>query len=143
MHKLFDTQGRLADAKLAKQKLILTQGGEPTFVPHDTSAPEWNIAALGPDKLFYSRKLARELAAKQFKGSVILQSFGKQYPNEPLPRWQISVYRSRTGEPLWRDLDRLRLDQTDVAPTAEDQPEKFINALAKALKLKETPLPAF
>ena len=143
MHKLFDTQGRLADAKLAKQKLILTQGGEPTFVPHDTSAPEWNIAALGPDKLFHARKLARELAAKQFKGSVILQSFGKQYPNEPLPRWQISVYRSRTGEPLWRDLDRLRLDQTDVAPTAEDQPEKFINALAKALKLKATPLPAF
>ena len=139
----FSTQGRLADAKLAAQKLILTQGGEPTFVPIDTAAPEWNTAALGPEKLRCARQLARSLASTQFKGGVILQSFGKQYPNEPLPRWQVSVYRSRSGEPLWKDLSRIRLDQDEVAATDASLPRKFIEALAKALKLKATPLPAF
>ena len=88
MKENISIQGRLADTKLAAQKLILTQGGEPTFVPQDASAPEWNLAALGPEKLLFARRLARELATTQFKGAVVLQSFGKQYPGESLPRWQ-------------------------------------------------------
>ena len=143
MNKLFNTQGRLADAKLAAQKLILTQGGEPTFVPEDTSAPEWNIAALGPDKLRHARKLARELATNLFEGGVVIQSFGKQYPNEPLPRWQVSIYRSRTGKPLWRDFAHLRLDQTEVAPSDPDMPAKFIARLAQALRVDSNELPAY
>lgn len=143
MNSLFDTQGRLADAKLAAQKLILTQGGEPTFVPHDTTAPEWNIAALGPEKLQYARKLARALATDLFSGGVVLQSFGKQYPNEPLPRWQISVYRSRTGEPLWRDFDRLRLDQAQIEASNPDMPRQFIAKLAEALNISATMEPAY
>lgn len=143
LNPLFDTQGRLADQKLAAQKLILTQGGEPTFVPQENSAPEWNLAALGPEKLHYARKLARELAASLFKGGVVIQSFGKQYPNEPLPRWQVSIYRSRKGEPLWRDLDRLRLDQTKVKASDPAMPAKFIARLAQALDLESHELPAF
>jgi uncharacterized protein (DUF2126 family) len=80
MHPL-TAQGRLADAKLASQGLILTQGGEPTFVPHNTSAPEWNVAALGPEKLLFARRLARQLAMSLYPGAVVVQSFGKQYPN--------------------------------------------------------------
>ncbi|GAB5562844.1 MAG: hypothetical protein SynsKO_44910 [Synoicihabitans sp.] len=143
MNKLFDTQGRLADTKLANQGLILTQGGEPTFVPHDTSAPEWNIAALGPDKLLHARKLARELATSLFDGGVVIQSFGKQYPNEPLPRWQVSIYRSRTGKPLWRNFDHLRLDQTEVTASDPDMPAKFIARLAQALDVDSNELPAY
>ncbi len=137
------SQGRLADAKLAAQQLILTQGGEPTFVPHDTSAPEWNHAALGPEKLLYARRLARELASTQFKGSVILQCFGKQYPGEPLPRWQIGIYRSRSGQPLWEDLTRLRLDQQRVTESSAGMPERFVAELATAFGLANTSLPAF
>ncbi len=143
MTQTISSQGRLADAKLATQQLVLTQGGEPTFVPIDTRAPEWNNAALGPEKLLYARGLARELASTQFKGGVILQSFGKQYPGEPLPRWQISVFRSRSGNPLWNDLGRLRLDQEEVAVSAKDMPKKFIAELAKAFDLPDTTLPAY
>lgn len=138
-----ESQGRLADAKLAAQKLILTQGGEPTFVPHDTSAPEWNIAALGAEKLLYARRLARELASTQLNGGVILQTFGKQYPGEPLPRWQVGVYRSRSGEPLWKDLGRMRLDQKTVDASNPEMPKKFIAELATSLGLSNTTLPAF
>ena len=138
-----ETQGLLADRKLAAAGLILTQGGEPTFVPHDTSAPEWNVAALGPEKLLYARRLARALASGRFKGGVVLQSFGKQYPGEPLPRWQVGVYRSRIGEPIWQDLSRLRLDQENVTASHPDMPVAFIRRLAQALGLPDTALPAY
>ena len=143
MSKDIAAQGQLADTKLAAEKLIVTQGGEPTFVPHDTSAPEWNNAALGPEKLLYARRLARELASTQFKGGVIVQSFGKQYPGEPLPRWQIGIYRSRSGKALWQDLGRMRLDQREVTASSADMPKKFIIELANALHLADTTLPAY
>jgi len=137
------SQGCLADTKLSAQQLVLTQGGEPTFVPHDTSAPEWNNAALGSEKLLYARRLARELASTQFKGGVILQSFGKQYPGEPLPRWQVSIFRSRSGKALWQDLTRLRLDQQQVKAADADMPRRFIAELAIAFDLPDTALPAY
>jgi uncharacterized protein (DUF2126 family) len=136
-------QGAIADAKLAAQKLILTQGGEPTFVPYDTTAPEWNLAALGPEKLKYARKLAHELASTEFKGAVVLQSFGKHYPGEPLPRWQIGIYKSRSAQPLWNDLSRLRLGQDTIAEGDPAMPKQFIAELAASLGLKDTSLPAY
>ena len=143
MKAIIKKQGRLADEKLAKEGLVLTQGGEPTFVPHETSAAEWNVAALGPEKLLYARRLARQLAKSRFKGGVILQSFGKQYPNEPLPRWQVGIYRSRSGKALWNDLSKLRLDQAEVAASDPERPKSFIRQLAKSLGLKDTILPAY
>ena len=136
-------QGELADSKLAEQGLVLTQGGEPTFVPYDSTAPEWNLAALGPEKLLFARRLAYELAAAQFKGAVVLQSFGKQYPGEPLPRWQIGVYRSRTAGPLWNDLNRLRLAQASIVAGDPAMPKQFIAELAASLGLADTSLPAY
>lgn len=136
-------QGRLADEKLAAQNLILTQGGEPTFIPLDPKAPEWNLAALGPEKLLYARRLASELATTQFTGAVVLQSFGKQFPGEPLPRWQIGVYRSRSAGPLWSDLDRLRLGQDNIEPGDPEMPQRFITELAASLGLANTSLPAY
>jgi uncharacterized protein (DUF2126 family) len=141
MHPL-TAQGRLADAKLASQGLILTQGGEPTFVPHNTSAPEWNVAALGPEKLLFARRLARQLAMSLYPGAVVVQSFGKQYPNEPLPRWQLGLYRSRTGTSLWKDLNRLRLDENN-APADAAMARQFLKSLVRALKLQGAPRPVF
>jgi len=143
LNDTIEAQGLLADEKLAAQKLTLTQGGEPTFVPHETKTPEWNIAALGPEKLLFARRIARELASTQFKGGVILQSFGKQYPGEPLPRWQVGIYRSRKGEPLWNDLSRIRLDQKTVPASSPEMPKKFITELASSLRLENTILPAY
>ena len=136
-------QGERADEKLAAAGLILTQGGEPTFVPHDTSAPEWNIAALGPEKLDYARKLARALAEHQFHGGVILQSFGKQYPGESLPRWQIGIYRSRTGDALWTELDRLQPDDAGQPALDKAHAKNFLIALANALGLQNNILPVY
>ncbi|MDP5040455.1 MAG: transglutaminase family protein, partial [Paraglaciecola sp.] len=143
MKENINIQGCLADAKLAAQNLILTQGGEPTFVPYDTTAPEWNLAALGPQKLKFARLMAQELTSTLFKGAVVMQSFGKHYPGEPLPRWQIGIYKSRSQAPLWNDLNRLRLGQEIIAPGDPAMPKQFIADLAAELGLADTSLPAY
>src|SRR5258708_6319657 len=106
-------QGLLADEKLRSLGLVLTQGGEPTFVPHDTSAPEWNTAALGREKLVCARKLSARLLETLLPGAVVLQSSGKLSPGEPIPRWSLGLFRTTTA-PLWRDPARLRFDDAPL-----------------------------
>ena len=135
--------GRRADAVFAAHDLIVTQGGEPTFVPENPALPEWNTAALGAEKLFFARRLARHLVPALLPGAVVFQSFGKQYPGEPLPRWRIGLYRHRHGPAVWNNLARLRLDQADAPPVTHQTAHSFITALADELCLENTVLPAY
>ncbi len=135
--------GQRADAIFAAQGLTVTQGGEPTFVPDNPVLPEWNTAALGAEKLYFARRLARHLVPALLPGAVVFQSFGKQYPGEPLPRWRIGLYRSRSGAPVWNDLSRLRLDQVEVPHVTHKMAQQFVSALADELCLPNTLLPAY
>ena len=135
--------GQRADAIFAAHDLIVTQGGEPTFVPENPALPEWNIAALGAEKLLFARRLACHLVPALLPGAVVFQSFGKQYPGEALPRWRIGLYRQRNGPPVWSDLSRLRLDQSDTRPVTHKIAHNFITALADELSLSNTTVPAY
>src|SRR6185369_12385703 len=81
--------GKSVETSLTRSGVLLTMGGEPTFVPTAPTGAEWQTAALGPTKLAYARRLARELVRSAFPGSVILETSGKHYPGEPLPRWAL------------------------------------------------------
>src|SRR4051812_29278354 len=129
--------GKAVEASLERSKILLTMGGEPTFVPTSPSGAEWQTAALGPTKLAYARKLARELVRSAFPGAVVLETSGKHYPGEPLPRWALLIQRRADGAALWRDLKRLRADTETGAHTSEDA-KKFIVALAKSLVVDST-----
>jgi uncharacterized protein (DUF2126 family) len=142
MKRIFEL-GQQADAIFAAHDLIVTQGGEPTFVPENPTLPEWNTAALGAEKLFYARRFARHLVPVLLPGAVVFQSFGKQYPGEPLPRWRVGLYRSRSGPPVWNDLSHLRLDQGDVPQVTHKVALQFVIALADELCLENTSLPAY
>src|SRR5258706_2537899 len=100
--------GQAVESSLQRSSVILTMGGEPTFVPVSPSGAEWQTAALGRTKLAYARKLARELVRSAFPGAVVLETSGKHYPGEPLPRWTLLIQRRADGKPLWRDIKRLR-----------------------------------
>ena len=102
--------GESVEAALAARGIHLTMGGEPTFVPLAPNGEEWQTAALGPTKLAYARKFARELIRRAYPGAVVLETSGKHYPGEPLPRWALLVQRLADGRPLWRDPSRLRND---------------------------------
>ncbi len=129
--------GNAVETSLARSNVLLTMGGEPTFVPLAPAGAEWQTAALGPTKLAYARKLARELVRSAFPGSVILETSGKHYPGEPLPRWALLIQRRADGAPLWHDTTRLRADTAPGAHTPADA-KKFASALAKALAVDST-----
>src|SRR5689334_2469732 len=111
--------GDTVEAALQRADLHLTMGGEPTFVPTSPDGAEWQTAALGPTKLAYARKLARELVRTALPGAVVLETSAKHYPGEPLPRWALLVQRLADGRPLWRDITRLRADTATGQHTAE------------------------
>jgi uncharacterized protein (DUF2126 family) len=126
-------QGKRADGILLKESLVLTQGGEPTFVPEDTSSPEWNLEALGPEKLGYAWRLCRYLTETLMPGAFILRSNGKQYPGEPIPRWKLTLLRRREGKPLWNDTSLLlRGGEPSGRPIT---PRRFLSALSLELDL--------
>ncbi|MBW8780382.1 MAG: transglutaminase family protein [Verrucomicrobia bacterium] len=122
------------EASFARSGLLLTMGGEPTFIPYDPQGPEWNTAALGPTKLDYARRFARQLITDAYPGSVILETSGKHYPGEPLPRWALLVQWRADGQPLWKDITRLRGDTQKGRHTLKHA-SAVITALAKKLSV--------
>lgn len=126
--------GDAVEASFAKSGVLFTMGGEPTFIPHDPQGPEWNTAALGPTKLDYARRFARRLIRSAYPGAVILETSGKHYPGEPLPRWALLVQWRADGRPLWKDITRLRGDTKDGRHTNKHA-AAVITALAKKLSV--------
>lgn len=120
--------------------LRLTMGGEPTYIPHDPVGDEWGTAALGPTKLPTARLFAAAFLRRFYPGALVTQFYGKQYPNEPLPRWTLSVSH-HPGYPLWPDTHRLLLGKpttTHQAPSLAN----LANRLAAALGLSAFLRPA-
>jgi uncharacterized protein (DUF2126 family) len=134
-------QGRLADAMLSTQGIKLTQGGEPTFVPAETFLPEWNLEALGEEKLSLAWKLCRELGRIHMPGAVILRSNGKHYPGEPIPRWKLTLLRKPQATPLWKNHSLLTHGKLGKGrPIA---PRKFLSELAARLGISGSLRPAY
>lgn len=94
---------------LRARRIILTMGGEPTYIPHQPSGAEWNLEAMGPEKLTYAREVASNLLDEECPGAVVLQVFGKWYPGEPLPRWNVLLL-DNPGDVLWPHRKTLLLE---------------------------------
>jgi len=126
--------GDATEAELARSGVLLTMGGEPTFIPLAPEGTEWSVAALGPTKLALARRFARQLITDHRPGAVVLETSGKHYPGEPLPRWALLVQWRADGIPLWRDPTRLK---DSLAPGKHKAPQAaaVIRALATSLKL--------
>lgn len=73
------------EARLQRAGIRLTMGGEPTLVPIDPKGAEWSVAADGPTKLRYARRLAAELQRRAWPGSTLLYCPGKRYDGEVNP----------------------------------------------------------
>ena len=131
--------GAAVEASLARSDLALTMGGEPTFVPLDPTGAEWSTAALGPTKLDYARRLAQRLIAASHPGAMVLETAGKHYPGEPLPRWTVLLQQRADGQPLWRDPSLLKADDKPGRRRATTA-RQVIQKLARNLGLKSAPI---
>lgn len=84
----------------ARHDVVLTLGGEPTYVPEQPDGPEWVVTALGPTKLPYAYALAAALQQQSLRHAVDFYCPGKSYPGEVNPRWAITLVWNRDGTPL-------------------------------------------
>lgn len=128
------------EKRLEDLGVVLTMGGEPTYVSATPDGGEWNNDAMGPEKLGVARRMAAELIRKEMTGALAMQVFGKWYPGEPLPRWNILLLHAE-GNELWTGTDRLLLD--DVEGGNDPKSAKVLaRQIAEGLKLKGKVLPA-
>ena len=131
-----DQLGRTVDGVLTAGDVRLTSGGEPTYVSiDDYDGAEWNMAALGADKRRRAGSLARRLLADLAPGGVLLESQGKWYPGEPLPRWALELIWRADGVPLWQHGELLADDTAaaDTAAPAAADPGTMLADLAQRL----------
>jgi uncharacterized protein (DUF2126 family) len=123
------------DKALQALDVRLTMGGEPTFVANtDRGAAEWNVDALGPTKRGYGSKLLKRLEKYYGHGGFKHFGQGKWYPGEQLPRWALSLYWLKNGEPVWRNPNLL--DDESKPRKADHQHAKlFMEGLCSRLGL--------
>ncbi|MBX3742388.1 MAG: transglutaminase family protein [Akkermansiaceae bacterium] len=125
--------GRAIDRDLDKMDVRLTMGGEPTFISvDDFDGDEWNNAALGPTKRILADQLIKRLRGHFAPGGLLFYGQGKWYPGEQLPRWALSCYWRKDGEPIWED-GSLIADESKDYGFNEDTAKHFGTELALAL----------
>jgi len=142
MTTTIQTLAKQVEDSLQSEGIALTMGGEPTFIPAQPDAPEWNTAAMGEEKLGYARRMTAELIREVYPGALSMQVFGKWYPGEPLPRWNCMLLHRQSGEPLWPQTDRFLLDDVD----GQNKPkaaELLMQTIAEQLGLSRFVMPAY
>lgn len=130
--------GHDVDARLKKDDVRLTLGGEPTFVSIDhVDADEWNTAAVGKTKRPLADTLIRRLREKYAPGGLLHYGQGKWYPGEPLPRWAFALYWRRDGKPIWKNQDAIALETDDHTPDIAVA-QTFVEGIAERLGVPKT-----
>ena len=133
-----DALGEQVDADLAANDVRLTMGGEPTFVSiDDYQAPEWTVAALGPQKRVLADELTRRLRERFAPQGLLHYGLGKWYPGEAAPRWAFALTWRRDGKPMWRDADLIARESDRRAPTADDA-KRFAKSVAAQLGIADS-----
>ncbi|WNF47858.1 transglutaminase family protein [Pseudomonas sp. SG20056] len=125
--------GQKIDEDLQEQDVRLTMGGEPTFVALDyPDDPEWNTAALGPNKRRLATDLFHRLREHYAAQALVHFGQGKWYPGEQLPRWSLNAYWRRDGEPIWHNPALYADEQKDYGVDAAKAAD-FLTLLAERL----------
>ena len=132
-----DAVGLTVDTLLRDRDVRLTMGGEPTFIAEkEMDGAGVELLALGERKREYAGKLFARVFAEFGKGGFVHYGQGKWYPGEPLPRWVLSCYWGKDGEPVWRNS--LYLADPSVPGTyARTMPAASPVALAGRLGISE------
>ncbi len=127
--------GHLIDGDLSKHDVRLTMGGEPTFVSlDDRDGAEWNTEAMGPKKRLLGADLLYRMKEKYAPKGLLHFGQGKWYPGEQLPRWSLSCFWRKDGQPIWDNLDLYADEHKDYGAN-EETAAAFLAGLAEALGL--------
>ena len=127
--------GESIETDLKQHDVRMTMGGEPTFVSvDDMESPEWNNAADGPDKRERAYELIKNLKSRFCPNGLVHFGQGKWYPEEPVPRWNLTLYWRKDGLPICKN-DEYQADVYRDYGYGKKEAEKFIDELAKYLSV--------
>ncbi|QSR36729.1 IMP dehydrogenase [Marinobacterium iners] len=130
-----DALGQMIDRELEAGDVRLTMGGEPTFVSiDDMDSAQWNIEALGDDKLSLAKDLLLRLRRRFAPNGLLHYGQGKWYPGEEVPRWALGCFWRTDGEPLWHDTELLARVDRDYGHGLEEA-RRFMHTLCRNLGL--------
>lgn len=113
----------LHDDLIARRGVEVWIGAEPTFTRADSLEPAWTTAAEGDDKRARAHALAT-LLAEGLPGAAVSRVLGRQYPDEPAPRFAFGV-RWRDGH--GGDGGRCTVDAAPEAPPAELEGDHWLS----------------
>jgi uncharacterized protein (DUF2126 family) len=99
------------DEQIARRRVDVWVGAEPTFTRADSVDPAWTAAAEGDDKLARAHAIATHLA--DALGGATSRVVGRQYPGEDHPRFAFGVRWPAVA------ADRVALDADAVPPPHE------------------------
>ena len=126
-----DALGKMVDQELQQGDVRLTMGGEPTFVSiDDMDSAQWNIEALGEDKLRLAKDLLLRLRQRFAPSGLLHYGQGKWYPGEEVPRWALGCFWRTDGEPLWQDSALLARVDKDYGHDIDDA-RRFMHTLCR------------
>ena len=116
-------------------------GGEPTFVSiDDMESDQWNTKADGTHKRELANTLVRNLRKTFGKNGFLHHGQGKQYPGEPIPRWQLSYYWRKDLKDLWQDESLLADNSKDYGYGIKEAKEftevltQFLNVSSESIQ---------
>lgn len=129
--------GESIDQKLNDNDVRLSMGGEPTFVSiDDMEGDEWNTAALGDNKRILADALSESLRREFCPHGLLHTGQGKWYPGEQLPRWALSLFWRKDGQPLWKNPEWLADSRSQYHHNSDDA-KSFIEKLADQLTVNQ------
>ena len=98
---------------------------------------------MGPDKRRLSIELYERLKQQYAPQGLAHFGQGKWYPGEPLPRWSLTCFWRRDGEPIWRD-PKLLDDERTARNVGAGDAGNFLGSVAQCLGLaRDAVFPAY
>jgi uncharacterized protein (DUF2126 family) len=132
----FEAAIQAHDEAVAACGLRIWIGAEPTFTERFSEAPEWLSEALGQNKEAFAYRLLERLR-RQYPDALVLRTLGRQYAEEPRPRWSLGLYRRRDGVSLSGSVPPDPL--TGTCDCDHQQMRRFRDALLSALQRQGWP----
>ncbi|MDD3352034.1 transglutaminase family protein [Zoogloea sp.] len=129
--------GHRIDVDIEAHDMRLTMGGEPTFVSiDDPDGAEWNTEAMGPTKRIRAEDLYHRLRDKYAPQGLPHFGQGKWYPGEQLPRWSLTCFWRKDGQPIWTHPE-LIADASVPGDVKVDKAHTFLAGVASRLAVDQ------
>ena len=93
-------------------------------------------AGPGKNKRLLAGDLTTRLRQRFAANGLLHTGQGKWYPGESLPRWALTCYWRKDGQPIWHDPKLLADDRTNYSHETSDA-RTFVAALAERLEVPD------